>query len=35
MVNGIYLKTIIGQFGLLEFEDKIVGVLLPGEKFPE
>lgn len=34
MVNGIYFKTIIGEFGLMEAEDKIVGVLLPGEKFP-
>ncbi len=35
MVNGIIFKTIIGEFGLIELEDKIVGVLLPGEKFPE
>jgi methylated-DNA-[protein]-cysteine S-methyltransferase len=35
MMYGIYFKTIIGQFGLLEADDKIVGVLLPGEKFPD
>lgn len=34
MVNGIYFKTIIGEFGLMEAEDKLVGVLLPGEKLP-
>ncbi len=35
MVSGIYFKTIIGKFGMMENEGKIVGVLLPGEKFPE
>jgi methylated-DNA-[protein]-cysteine S-methyltransferase len=35
MVNGIYFKTIIGKFGLMESEGSIVRVLLPGEQFPE
>lgn len=35
MKYGIYFKTIIGQFGLLEEEGYIVGVLLAGEKFPD
>lgn len=35
MVNGIYFKTIIGEFGLMESKGSIVRVLLPGEKIPE
>lgn len=35
MIDGIYFKTIIGQFGLMEADNKIIGVLLPGEKFPD
>ena len=35
MINGIYFKTIIGEFGLLEDEGKLIGVFLPGEKLPE
>lgn len=34
MTNGIYFKTIIGQLGIFEADNKIIGVLLPGEKFP-
>jgi methylated-DNA-[protein]-cysteine S-methyltransferase len=34
MVNGIYFKTIVGEFGLMESEGSIVRVLLPGEKLP-
>lgn len=34
MFKGIYFKTILGEFGLMESEGKIVGVFLPGEKFP-
>ncbi len=35
MIDGIYFKTIIGQFGLMEADNRIIGVLLPGEKFPD
>ena len=34
MITGIYFRTIIGQFGLLEEDGKLVGVLLPGEDMP-
>ena len=35
MIKGIYFKTIIGEFGLIESESRIVGVFLPGEKFTD
>lgn len=35
MYKGIYFKTILGEFGLLESDGNIVGVLLPGERFPD
>ncbi len=34
MIYGYNFKTIIGEFGLLESDDKLVGVLLPGEDMP-
>ncbi|MDD2371206.1 MAG: methylated-DNA--[protein]-cysteine S-methyltransferase [Firmicutes bacterium] len=34
MVYGYNFKTIIGEFGLLESNGKLVGVILPGESMP-